>query len=119
MARPDERRRARVSEALRAAGGVHPAAVDEVAAKTGVAAAAVQGVGSFFHLLADPETRVRICQGPACRMRGSAALLDSARKGGLRAAGCSCLAACDRAPALLRDRTVLPEITNADLEATP
>jgi len=29
--------------------------VDEIAAASGVAAATVQGVGSFFHLLADPE----------------------------------------------------------------
>ncbi|MCC6749905.1 MAG: SLBB domain-containing protein [Deltaproteobacteria bacterium] len=105
----DERRRGRASvpEAIRDAGGDRPGVAREVGRETGVPEAQVHGVATFFHLLAEPEVRLRICQGLSCQLRGAAELLAQAKAQGLPAAGCSCLAACDAPVAALRDRTPL------------
>ncbi len=114
---PSPEDRARVPEELERLGGLRPGVAREVARRTGVPEADIYGVGSFFHLLSDPDVDVRVCQGLSCRLEGAEALLESAREAGLRAEGCQCLAACDRPPALLRKRRVLPAVTPAELEA--
>ena len=108
--------RAEIPEALLEAGGLKPGASRAVSNQTGIPEADIYGVGSFFHLLAEPHIKVRICQGLSCQMAGSEKLLQQAKAAGLPAAGCSCLAACDRPVAALRDRTILPDLTEADLE---
>ncbi|MDF1729695.1 MAG: NADH-ubiquinone oxidoreductase-F iron-sulfur binding region domain-containing protein, partial [Sulfitobacter sp.] len=76
----------------------------------------VYGSSSFFHLLADPDTHVRVCTGLSCKIMGAQDLLDHAQAAGLPAKACSCLAACDAAPAVLRDRRVLPAVSLADVD---
>jgi formate dehydrogenase major subunit/formate dehydrogenase alpha subunit len=110
-----EERRASVPERLHGAGGLRPGVAREVARETGIPEAEIHGVGSFFHLLARPHARVRVCTGLACRMAGADALLEAAEGAGLAAEGCSCLAACDAAPAVLRDRSVLPAVDPMDV----
>jgi len=104
-----------VPDLLEAAGGLRPGVAEEVARETGVPAADVYGVASFFHLLSQPEAPVRVCQGLSCALAGSAAMLEAAKASGLPATGCSCLAACDLAPAALAGRTMVPSLTRADL----
>jgi NADH:ubiquinone oxidoreductase subunit F (NADH-binding) len=88
----------------------------EIAAATGVPEAHVYGVGSFYDLLARPDAAVRVCSGLSCRLAGSDAVLEAARAAGLPVESSSCLAACDRPPAVLHDRRVLPAVTPADVE---
>ncbi len=114
----DDYDKAKVPELLLREGGLTEGAARIVARETGVPEADVYGVGSFFHLLSSPDTKVRICQGLPCRLRGSEALLEHAKAVGLPVEPCSCLAACDRPVAVLRERTTLPEVTPADIDAT-
>lgn len=111
----DPTRPPKALDALRDAGGLVPGAARQVARATGVPEAYVWGVGTFYHLLAEPDVRVRVCQGLSCRLAGAEALLADAKAAGLPAAGCSCLAACDRPAAVLRDRRVLPAVSPDDL----
>jgi NADH:ubiquinone oxidoreductase subunit F (NADH-binding) len=109
-------KRADVLDRIASGGGLRAGVSRGIARETGVPEAEVYGAGSFFHLLAQPEIRIRVCQGLSCAMRGATDLLALARASGLPAEGCSCLGACDRAPAVLRDRRVLPEVSRADVE---
>lgn len=113
----DPKRAARVPDALREAGGLVPGAAHAVARETGAPEAHVWGVGSFYHLLAEPGVKVRVCQGLSCRLGGAGEVLAAARAAGLPADGCSCLAACDRPVAALVERDVVPDVTVADVEA--
>ncbi len=112
----DSSKRAEVLARIADLGGLLPGVATEVARETGVAEAEVYGAGSFFHLLSDPDTRVRVCTGLTCLLRGGAELLAAAEASGLPAEACSCLAACDRAPAMLRERDLLVDMTPADVE---
>ncbi len=114
---PDDHRRAAVPDALERAGGLVPGAARAVSAETGVPEAHVWGVGSFFHLLARPDVDARVCTGLSCQLAGADALLDAARGAGVSCEGVSCLAACDRAPAVLRGRRVQPDATAETLGA--
>lgn len=96
-------------------GGLSPGVAKQVSRDTGVPEAAVYGAGSFYHLLDDPSIRVRVCQGLSCQLRGAKAVLEAAKAAGLPAQGCSCLAACDRPPAVLKDRDVLVEVLSEDI----
>ena len=111
----DLTRRANALDALREAGGLVPGVVRDVARRTGTAEAHLWGVGTFYHLLAEPDVRMRVCQGLSCRLAGAEALLADAKAAGLPAAGCSCLAACDRPVAVLRERRVLPNVSRDDV----
>ncbi|GMV44159.1 MAG: hypothetical protein AMXMBFR64_58750 [Myxococcales bacterium] len=111
----DPTRRPAALDALREAGGLSPGVARQVARQTGVPEAHVWGAGTFYHLLAEPDVRVRVCQGLSCRLAGAEAVLVAAVEAGLPAAGCSCLAACDRPVAVLRDRRVLPAVTPDDV----
>lgn len=109
--------RSEMPHEVQTAGGLRPGVSAEVSRRTGVPEAHVYGTSSFFHLLADPDTKVRVCTGLSCQLAGSHELLAQAQASGLPAKGCSCLAACDAPPAVLRDRRVLTEVTPADVEA--
>ena len=111
-------RESEVPELIREAGGLREGVARQVSRETGVAEAHVYGVGSFFHLLADADHPVRVCTGLSCMLAGAADVLAKAEELGLPVAGVSCLAGCDRAPAVLRERRVLPEVTAADVAAT-
>ena len=106
-----------VPEKLAAQDGLKPGVAKEVSEATGVPAADVYGVGSFFHLLARPDAKIRVCQGLSCWMAGGGKILAQAQEAGLPAEGCSCLAACDRPVAVLRDRLVLPAVESGDITA--
>ncbi len=111
-----EKRRAEIPERLEREGGLTPGAARRVARATGVPEAEVYGVGSFFHLLADHEHPVRVCTGLSCRLAGADGVLATARAAGLPVTECTCLAACDEAPAVLKERSVLPSVRPEDVE---
>ena len=115
MKKTSRSQEASVPEKIAELGGAKPGAATDVSKATGVPAADVYGVGSFFHLLDRPDMKVRVCQGLSCWMAGAQNVLDEALKAGLPAEGCSCLAACDRPVAVLRDRTVLPEVGSKEI----
>ena len=87
-----------------------------MARETAAPEAEVYGAGSFYHLLRDDGVQLRVCSGTPCRLRGADALLAAARRSGLAAEPCSCLAACDTAPAVLVDRVVQQGIGTAEIE---
>jgi NADH:ubiquinone oxidoreductase subunit F (NADH-binding) len=107
---------ASVPERLVEAGGLTRHAAEAVSKETGVPAADVYGVASFFDLLARPAHTIRVCQGLSCWMNESAQRLKEAQDAGLPAEGCSCLAACDRPVAVLRGREVLPVLVGDDVQ---
>ena len=112
-----EQKRALILDAVRERGGLLPGVATAVAKETGVPEAEVYGAASFFHLLADPNTRVRVCTGLSCRIAGADDVLDRARQSGMPVEPVSCLAACDRPCAVLRDRETLAAVTTADIDA--
>jgi len=113
--RLDPKKRAQVLDRIRELGGLREGVATTVARETGVAEADVYGAGSFYHLLANPDTRVRVCTGLSCAMAGAHELLNAAQKAGLPTEECSCLAACDRPPAVLRERDTLVEVSIDDV----
>ncbi|MFT7461847.1 MAG: NADH:ubiquinone oxidoreductase subunit F (NADH-binding) [Pseudohongiellaceae bacterium] len=110
------RRRAEVPERLEELGGLAPGVARQVSRDTGVPEAEVYGVATFYHLLARPDRKLRVCTGLTCRMAGADQVLAAAGQARLPVEGVSCLAGCDRPPAVLRDRRVLPEVSVADIE---
>ena len=113
-----DKKHAKVPELLQETGGLKEGASREVSRETGVAEASVYGVGSFFHLLSNPDTKVRVCTGLSCKMAGAEEVLQAATDAGLPVEECSCLAACDVPPAVLRDRCVLPSVSVEDVQRT-
>ncbi|MFN8422877.1 MAG: NAD(P)H-dependent oxidoreductase subunit E [Anaerolineae bacterium] len=79
---PSHEDRARVPDELQRRGGLKPGVAREVARATGVPEADVYGVGSFFHLLAEPDVDVRVCQGLSCQLAGAAELLEARGRAG-------------------------------------
>lgn len=112
----DAGKHAEILDRIAALGGLTEGVAREVARETGVPEAEVFGTGSFFHLLSDPSTKVRVCVGLSCRLRGSAEVLERAKATGLPVESCSCLAACDRPPAVLLERATLAEVSVEDIE---
>ncbi len=108
--------RSEAPDQVHQAGGLRPGIAAQVSKATGVPEAHVYGTSSFFHLLADPDTKVRVCTGLSCQLAGSHELLAEAQAAGLPAKGCSCLAACDAPPAVLRDRRVLVKVMPDDIK---
>lgn len=108
--------RATVPDKLHAEGGLSKGASALVSKASGIPEADVYGVGSFFHLLAEPSIKVRVCQGLACKMAGADEVLAEAKAAGLPVKACSCLAACDEAPAVLKDRRVLYKVGIDDIK---
>ncbi|TNE44758.1 MAG: NADH-quinone oxidoreductase subunit F [Deltaproteobacteria bacterium] len=107
---------ASILEKVQEAGGLLKGVSGEVASDTGVPEAKVYGASSFFHLLSDPEHKVRVCQGLTCRLAGAKELLEYAKDAGLPATGCSCLAACDQMVPVLKDRQTLPGLSLQDID---
>jgi NADH:ubiquinone oxidoreductase subunit F (NADH-binding) len=97
-------------------GGLLPGRSREVARETGVPEAHVHGVASFYHLTANPEIKIRVCDGLSCWMNGSHEVLAKAKAMGLPVDRASCLAACDKPPAVMQDRWVYPSLTVDDIE---
>ncbi len=112
---PANKNKEKLLESIAAAGGLRPGVATEISKRLGIPEAEVYGTGSFYHLLGDHETKLRVCTGLSCSMRGARALLAAAEAAGMPVAECSCLAACDRPPAVLRDRSVLVEVTKEDI----
>ena len=96
---PKKAKREEVLEQLDEQGGMRPGAVDEVHRATGVPAADIYGVATFYHLLADPEAGIRVCQGLTCKVGGCDELMSELREQGHKATFTSCLGRCDLAPA--------------------
>lgn len=106
--------RSTVPDRLASAGGLSEGVARVLSRDTGLHEADIYGVGSFYHLLARPEARVRVCGGLSCQLAGSREVLSACKAAGLPTEEISCLAACDRAPAVLRDRRTLPSVTVED-----
>src|SRR5690606_21914540 len=64
-------RRHEVLDRVEHAGGLKPGVAEAVSRSTGVPAADVYGVATFYSLLARPDVPVRMCQGLSCKMAGS------------------------------------------------
>ncbi len=96
---PKKSNREEVLEKLEEAGGLRPGAVEAVHRSTGVPAADIFGVATFYHLIADPDAGIRVCQGLSCKLAGCDALLADLTGQGKQATFSSCLGRCDLAPA--------------------
>ena len=96
------RRQGELPDRLQAAGGMIEGAATQVAGETEGSEAAAFGVASFYSLLARPHQKVRVCTGLSCRMKGADDVLAAAEAAGLPVEECSCLAACDLPPAVLK-----------------
>jgi len=105
-----------VPHELQKRGGLVSGAAGDVARATGAAEAQAYGVASFFHLLARPDKKIRVCTGLSCRLAGADDVLQACESAGFPVEGISCLAGCDTAPAVLRERRVLPSVTQADVD---
>ena len=109
------KKRHELPDVLRDMGGLQDGGSKRAETLTGVPEAEAYGVATFYHLLERPNISMRVCTGLSCRMAGSDKVLDTAKALGISSEGCSCLAACDVPPAVLRQRRVLPHITAAVL----
>ncbi len=110
-------RRHEIPDLLQQAGGLTEGTARRIAEETGIPEADIYGVGSFYHMLARPDAKVRVCTGLSCQMAGADKVLRAAELAGLPVEGCSCLAGCDVPPAVLRDRRVLPSVSIEDIHA--
>jgi len=96
---PKKANREKVLEELEDRGGLRPGTVEEVHRATGVPAADIYGVATFYHLLAEPDAGIRVCQGLSCKVGGCDSLMADLREQGQKATFASCLGRCDLAPA--------------------
>lgn len=94
-------RRHEVLDRVEQAGGLKPGVAEAVSRQTGVPAADVYGVATFYSLLARPDVPVRMCQGLSCKLAGSDEAAAELRAAGVHVEFVSCLGQCDRAPAAL------------------
>ncbi len=107
-------------------GWISPGALNYICQRLAVAPAEAYGVATFYAMLSvepQPKTVVHVCDDIACRLRGGADLLETARRrhGEKACRPSPCLGLCERAPAVLfqcagegaRDFVVAP----ADAEA--
>ena len=96
---PKGANRESIFEALDDLGGLRDGVVQEVRRRTGVPAADVYGVATFYELLAEPDARVRVCQGLSCHVAGCQKLYNDLETLDLKPVYSSCLGRCDQAPA--------------------
>lgn len=115
---PKEDQRERIPDELQRLAESEGSASAAVAKLTGIPAADVYGVETFYDLLGERKAKVGICTGLSCQLRGADELLETCKAVGLDAVPASCLAACDCAPAVLRDRRTLIEVSHKDIERT-
>ena len=78
---------------LEEAGGLRPGVVEKVHRETGVPEADIYGVATFYHLLAEPDVGVRVCQGLSCKLAGCDQLLADLEEQGESCGFVSCLGA--------------------------
>ncbi len=97
---PREPRREDVFHELEKAGGLRPGASAVVHRETGVPEAEVYGIASFYHLLADPDYDLRVCQGLSCALADCEGKRSQLEAQGKRVGMVSCLGRCDQAPAV-------------------
>jgi NADH:ubiquinone oxidoreductase subunit F (NADH-binding) len=95
--------RSRVLELLEHHGGLKPGVAELISRETGVPAADVYGVATFYTLVSRPDAGVRVCQGLTCKMKGSDDLVADLEARGVKHEQVSCLGQCDRAPAAIDD----------------
>jgi len=93
-------RREDVLEELEGKGGLREGVAGAVHRETGVPEADVYGVGTFYHLLSDPDAGVRVCQGLSCKLADCDGLKARLDGEGTKSALTSCLGRCDMAPAV-------------------
>ena len=91
-------KRSAVLQLLEEHGGKVAGSSEAVSRETGIPAADVYGVATFYSLLDRPDVDVRDCQGLTCKMAGSDALAAQVRAEGLSCDEVSCLGRCDQAP---------------------
>lgn len=111
----DEHPRGQLLDRVNALGGLQEGVARQVSEATRVPEAEVYGVASFYHLLSRPDAKLRVCTGLTCALGGATDVLAAAKAAGLPVEEVSCLAACDRPPAVLRGRRVLPQVTVDDI----
>ena len=97
---PREPRREDVFHELEQAGGLKPGNSAVVHRQTGVPEAEVYGTASFYHLLADPDYDLRVCQGLSCALADCEDKRRQLEAQGNRVGMVSCLGRCDQAPAI-------------------
>jgi len=91
-------------------GWISPGALNYICQRLAVAPAEAYGVATFYAMLSvekQPATIVHVCDDLACRLHGGAELLEQARRR-FGAAACRpspCLGLCERAPAVLFQRS--------------
>jgi len=88
-----------ILDLLDEAGGLRPGVPARVHRQSGVPEADIYGVATFYHLLAEPDSGVRVCQGLSCKLAGCDALKADLDGRGTKATFTSCLGRCDLAPA--------------------
>ncbi len=97
---PKNASREEILKILEDEGGLREGTSAEVQRQTGVPEADVYGVGTFYHLLSDPDAGVRVCQGLSCQVQGCAGKMAELEAAGTKATYTACLGRCDMAPAL-------------------
>lgn len=105
-----------VFEEVHQQGGLFPGVVKKISAKIGKPEAQVFGASSFYHLLSDEPDTLRICTGLSCSMNGARQLLAHCQDKDMNVKAVSCLAACDKAPAALKNRHTLVELTTHNIQ---
>ncbi|MEM9596770.1 MAG: NADH-ubiquinone oxidoreductase-F iron-sulfur binding region domain-containing protein [Acidobacteriota bacterium] len=80
-------------------GGLGESVSNDVRRRTGVPAADVYGVATFYSLLAKPDAGMRVCQGLSCHIADCRSLHRECEVLGVSATYASCLGRCDQAPA--------------------
>ena len=116
----------RLKEAQREHGYISRDTIDGLAAETGLSAAEVYGVASFYSFLATrPLGRnvIRVCQSVPCYLRNAAAIIEAVyRETGLRPGETTgdgrfsleltnCIGLCDQAPAMMINDDVHGDLT--------
>jgi NADH:ubiquinone oxidoreductase subunit F (NADH-binding) len=91
--------REEVLDRLHEKGGLREGVSAEVHEETGVPEADVYGVATFYHLLADPDAGVRVCQGLSCKLADCEGLKGRLDDEGRKSVFTACLGRCDMAPA--------------------
>jgi NADH:ubiquinone oxidoreductase subunit F (NADH-binding) len=97
---PKNATREEILRILEAEGGLRQGTSATVHGRTGVPEADVYGVGTFYHLLSEPDAGVRVCQGLSCRIADCAGQMARLEAAGSKATYTACLGRCDMAPAL-------------------
>jgi NADH:ubiquinone oxidoreductase subunit F (NADH-binding) len=92
-------RREAILDLLHERGGLREGVSKEVHQESGVPEADIYGVGTFYHLLSDPDAGVRVCQGLSCMLAGSDDLKTRFDAEGKTSCFTACLGRCDMAPA--------------------